>query len=106
MFGSGGQGKWMVSSVKDKDIAQLRAAGYLARGIAHHLPTKGQVIPTPKPNERVVFLPHFVRGLGFPLHPFDRGLMFYYVLDFHDLAPNFILNISVFIVVCEACLCI
>ena len=28
--------------------------------------------------------------------------MFYYGLDFHDLAPNFILNISVFIVVCEA----
>ena len=28
--------------------------------------------------------------------------MFYYSLDFHDLAPNFILNISAFIVVCEA----
>ena len=28
--------------------------------------------------------------------------MFYYGLGFHDLAPNFILNISVFIVVCEA----
>ena len=28
--------------------------------------------------------------------------MFYYGLDFHDLAPNFVLNISVFIVVCEA----
>ena len=27
--------------------------------------------------------------------------MFYYGLDFHDLAPNFILNISAFIVVCE-----
>ena len=26
----------------------------------------------------------------------------YYGLDFHDLAPNFILNISVFIIVCEA----
>ena len=28
--------------------------------------------------------------------------MFYYVLDFHVLAPNFILNITTFIVVCEA----
>ena len=28
--------------------------------------------------------------------------MFYYGLDFHDPAPNFILNISAFIVVCEA----
>ena len=32
--------------------------------------------------------------------------MFYYGLDFHHLAPNFILNISAFIVVCEAFLCI
>ena len=31
-----------------------------------------------------------------------RGLMFYFGLDFHDLAPNFILNVSAFIVVCEA----
>jgi len=28
--------------------------------------------------------------------------MLYYGLDFHDLAPNSILNISAFIVVCEA----
>ena len=28
--------------------------------------------------------------------------MFYYGLDFHNLAPNFILNISAFIIVCEA----
>ena len=28
--------------------------------------------------------------------------MFYYWLDFHDLAPNSFLNISPFIVVCEA----
>ena len=28
--------------------------------------------------------------------------MFYYGPDFHDLAPNFILNISAFIVMCEA----
>ena len=49
-----------------------------------------------------MFLTHFIRGLGFPLHPFVRGLMFYYGLDFHDLAPNSILNISAFIIVREA----
>ena len=92
----------MVSSVKEKDIAEFRAAGYLAKEIAHRLPAQGLVVPTPKPTERVVFLPHFVRGLGFPLHPFVRGLMYYYGLDFHDLAPNSFLNISAFIVVCEA----
>ena len=102
MSGSGGQGKWMVSSVKEKDITELRVAGYLAKEIAHRLPAQGQVVPTPKPNERVVFIPHFLRGLGFSVHPFVHGLMFYYGLDFHDLSPNSFLNISAFIVVCEA----
>ena len=92
----------MVSSVMEENIKKLREAGYLAADIAHRLPNAGQIIPTPEPHERVVFLTHFVRGLGFPLHPFVRGLMFFYGLDFHNLAPNFILNISVFIVVCEA----
>ena len=92
----------MVSSVTEGDIKKLRGAGYLAAKIAHRLPAAGQIVPTPEPYERVVFLHHFLRGLGFPLHPFVCGLMFYYGLDFHDLAPNFILNISAFIVVCEA----
>ena len=102
MSGSGAQGKWMASSVTEKNIKELREVGYLAKEIAHRLPAKNQIIPTPKPGERVVFIPHFLRGLGFPLHPFVRGLMFYYGLDFHDLAPNSFLNILAFIIVCEA----
>ena len=96
----------MVSSVTEGHIKKLRKDGYLSSDIAHRLPDKGQFIPTPGPHERVVFLTHFLRGLGFPLHPFVRGLMFYYGLDFQDLAPNFILNISAFIIMCEAFLCI
>ena len=96
----------MASSVTEGHIKKLRKAGYLHNDIAHRLLDEGQLVPTPRPHERVVFLPHFLRGLGFPLHPFVRGLMFYYGLDFHDLALNFILNISVFIVVCEGFLCI
>ena len=92
----------MASTVTEGQIKKLREAGYLSNNIAHRLLDEGKLIPTPRPHERVVFLPHFLRGLGFPLHPFVRGLMFYYGLDFHDLAPNFILNISAFIVVCEA----
>ena len=92
----------MASSVTEGHIKKLRRAGYLAANIAHRLPAGGQIVPTLEPHERVVFLHHFPRGLGFPLHPSICGLMFYYGLDFHDLAPNFILIISAFIVVCEA----
>ena len=91
----------MASSVTE-DIKKLREARYLTTVILHRLPTQGQVIPTLEPNKSVVFISHFLRGLGFGLHPFVRGLMFYYGLDFHDLAPDAILHISLFIVVCEA----
>ena len=74
----------------------------LTAKISHRLPTQGQVIPTPEPNKSIVFVSHFLRGLGFSLDPFFRGLMFYYGLDIHDLAPDSILHISSFIVVCEA----
>ena len=57
----------MASSVREKDITRLREAGYLAKEIAHRPPAKGQVVPTSKLNDRVVFIPHFVCGLGFPL---------------------------------------
>ena len=53
-----------------------------------------------------MFISHFLRGLGLALDPFVRGIMFYYGLDFHDLAPDSLLHISSFIVVCEAFLCI
>ena len=82
----------MASTVTEGHIKKLRKAGYLSNDIVHRLPDEGQLIPTPRPHERVVVLTHFLRGLGFPLHPFVRGLMFYYGLDFHNLAPNFILN--------------
>ena len=59
---SGVGGKWMVSSITEGDIKKLCGAGYLAADIAHRLPAAGQIIPTPEPYERVVFLPHFVHG--------------------------------------------
>ena len=68
----------MASTVQEKHIKNLREAGYLAKKIGHRLPMAGQIVPTLEPQERVVFLPHFVRGIGFPLHPFVRGVMYYY----------------------------
>ena len=102
MSGSSLQGRWMPSSVTEEDIKKLREARYLTAEVSHRLPARGQVIPTPKPNENVVFISQFLRGLGLALDPFVRGLMFYYGLDFHDLAPDSFLHISAFITTCEA----
>ena len=97
MSGSNLQGRWMPSSVTEEDIKKLREAKYMTAEILHRLPTQGRVVPTPEPNESVVFVSHFLQGLGLALHPFVRGLMFYYGLDFHDLAPDSLLHISTFI---------
>ena len=102
MSGSDLQGRWMPSSVTEEDVLKLREARFLTGEISHRLPARGKVIPTPKPGESVVFMSHFLRGLGFPMDPFVRGLMYYYGLEFHDLAPESILHISSFIVVCQA----
>ena len=99
MSGSDLQGRWVPSSVTEEDVLKLRDARYLTCEISHRLPAQGQVIPTPEPGESVVFMSHFRRGLGFSTDPFVRGLMFYYGLDFHDLAPESILHISAFIIV-------
>ena len=92
----------MPSSVTEEDVLKLREAKFLTAEILHRLPAQRQAIPSPQPGESVVFMSHFLRGLGFPMDPFVRGLLFYYGLEFHDLAPESILHISSFIVVCEA----
>ena len=76
MFGSSLQGLWKPSSVTEEDIRKLREARYLTAEVSYRLSARGQVVPTPKPNEDVVFISHFLRGLGFTLDPFVRGLMF------------------------------
>ena len=52
----------MASSITEEDIVKLREARYLTVDIKHKLPAPGQVIPTPEPNESVVFVSHFLRG--------------------------------------------
>ena len=49
----------MPSSVTEEDIKKLREARYLTAEISHRLPARGHAIPSPEPNENVVFASHF-----------------------------------------------
>ena len=69
MAGLGSQGKWEASCITEDDIQELKHTSYLSVVVIHRAPEEGQVVPTPWPGEQVVFIPHFIRGLGFPLHP-------------------------------------
>ncbi|KAK1608822.1 hypothetical protein QYE76_032495 [Lolium multiflorum] len=50
---------------------------------------------------RVSFFYHLIRGLSPPIHEFLRGLLFVYGLQLHQLTPNSILHVSIFITLCE-----
>lgn len=92
----------MASTMTEAKITELRQSGYIPPSMLCRAPTKGQVIPTPNTRERVVFASHLMRGFGFPLLPFVRGIRFFYGVDLHDLAHNSLFHLLAFVIVCEA----
>ena len=50
----------MPSSVTEEDIKKLRETRYLTTEVSHRLSSRGQAVPSPEPNENVVFIPHFL----------------------------------------------
>ena len=57
--------------------------------------------PNPSQGKRVCFISFLLRGVGFPIHPFLRGLLEYYGIQLHNLTPGSILHISGFVALCE-----
>ena len=53
---------------------------------------QAESVPNPSKGERVCFVPYLIRGLGFPIHPFLRGLLEFYGLQLHHLTPASILH--------------
>ena len=58
--------------------------------------------PREEANESVVFLPYVLRGLGFPISDFFRGLLHHWGVQVHHFTPNSILHISIFVHLWEA----
>ena len=51
--------------------------------------------------EWVCLVPYLLRGLGFPIHPFLRGLLEFYSLQLHNFTPASILHIAGYVALCE-----
>ncbi|KAI4975333.1 hypothetical protein ZWY2020_048940 [Hordeum vulgare] len=96
------QGAWLGSDVGEGHIEALR----------HHrlLPPASQVLvrlpgaetaPAPAAGEVVVFVEHFYRGFGLPASAFFVEWLLFFGLQPHHLAPNAILQLSTFVVLCE-----
>ena len=50
--------------------------------------------PNPSQGERVCLIPYLLRGVGFPIHPFLRGLLEFYGLQLHNFTPASVLHIA------------
>ena len=62
---------------------------------------QAESVPNPSQGERVCLVPYLMRGLGFPIHPFLRGLLEFYGLQLHNLMPASILHIAGFVALYE-----
>ena len=96
-------GDWARSTIKDAHLMKLREQGLLppAEQLAVRAPSPKEVLPEPRANERVCFAEFLPRGFSLPLHDFVSGLLFAYGVQIHDLTPNGVLHIAVFITLCE-----
>ena len=62
---------------------------------------QAESFPYPSKGERVCLVPYLLRGLGFPIHLFLRGLLEFYGLQLHNFTPASILHIAGYVALCE-----
>ncbi|KAK1681649.1 hypothetical protein QYE76_042497 [Lolium multiflorum] len=92
--------EWERSKISNQDVNLLKKLGLMKKKEALIFPSK-ESYPSPPIEYRVSFVDHLIRGLSAPIHDFLRGLLFVYGLQLHQLTPNSILHISIFITLCE-----
>ncbi|KAK1616228.1 hypothetical protein QYE76_021745 [Lolium multiflorum] len=92
--------EWERSKISNQDMNLLKKLGFTKKENVLRFP-KEESYPSPPIEYRVSFVDHLIRGLSPPIHEFLRGLLFVYGLQLHQLTPNSILHVSIFITLCE-----
>ncbi|KAK1558117.1 hypothetical protein QYE76_017271 [Lolium multiflorum] len=92
--------EWERSKISNQDMNLLKRLGFTKEKDALRFPRE-ESYPKPPMEYRVSFVDHLIRGLSPPIHEFLRGLLFVYGLQLHQLTPNSILHVSIFITLCE-----
>ena len=95
--------EWKSSKCTDSHLLSMVESHLLQpQNVIHWKRSGGESFPHEGGNESVIFLPHVLRGLGFPVSDFFRGLLHHWGVQVHNLTPNSILHISIFVHLCEA----
>ncbi|KAI5017651.1 hypothetical protein ZWY2020_042539 [Hordeum vulgare] len=95
-------GAWLGSDIGEEQIEVLRHHRLLPRAsqVLVRLPD-AETAPTPAVGEIVVFNEHFYRGFGLPTSALFSECLRFFGLQPHHLAPNAILQLSAFVILCE-----
>ncbi|KAE8813176.1 hypothetical protein D1007_09683 [Hordeum vulgare] len=93
---------WVGSDICDENIEALHHRRMLppATLVAARVPG-AEATPTSEKGEVVVFEEHFYRGFGLPTSDFFACYLTFFDLQPHHLAPNAILQLASFVVLCE-----
>jgi hypothetical protein len=92
-----------MSVVSESDLLHLVDVGvFPPKELCSWQICRGVTVPIEDTHESVVYIPFLSRGLALPISPFFHGLLDFYNLNLTHLNPNSILQISVFVHLCEA----
>jgi hypothetical protein len=92
-----------MSVVSESDLLYLVDVGILPpKELCSWRICRGVTVPTEDTHESVVYVPFLICGLALPTSPFFRGLLDFYNQNLTHLNPNSILQISIFVHLCEA----
>ncbi|KAE8812041.1 hypothetical protein D1007_11061 [Hordeum vulgare] len=96
------KGAWLGSDICDDHIEALRHRRLLppASLVAARV-TGAENSPMPREGEVVVFEEHFYRGFGLHASNFFANFLIFLGLQPHHLAPNAILQLASYVVLCE-----
>ncbi|KAI5017950.1 hypothetical protein ZWY2020_042838 [Hordeum vulgare] len=96
------QGAWLGSDVDEGNIEALHHHRLLppASQVLVRLPST-ETAPAPAAGEVVVFVEHFYWGFGLPASSFFAEWLHFFGLQPRHLAPNAILQLAAFVVLCE-----
>ncbi|KAE8815903.1 hypothetical protein D1007_06743 [Hordeum vulgare] len=99
---SSSNGAWLGSEICNGHIKALRHRRMLplASLVTVRIPD-AETAPTPWDGEIAVFEEHLYRGLGLRTSTFFPNWLVFFGLQPHHLAPNAILQLSSFVVMCE-----
>jgi hypothetical protein len=92
-----------MSVVSESDLLHLVDVGILPpKELCSWQICRGVTVPIENTHESVVYVPFLIRDLALPISPFFRGLLEFSNLNLTHLNPNSILQISIFVHLCEA----